>query len=53
MGYGFRPLLTLVVFLGVMGISLFGFGFIAEMIATLRAEVDDLRESLRGLQKKG
>lgn len=53
MGYGFRPLLTLVVFLGVMGISLFGFGFIAEMIATLRAEMDDLRESLRGLQKKG
>jgi glycosyltransferase involved in cell wall biosynthesis len=53
MGFGFRPLLTLVVFLGVMGISLFGFGFIAEMIATLRAEVDDLRESLRGLQKKG
>ncbi len=53
MGYGFRPLLTLVLLLGVMGVSLFGFGFIAEMIATLRAEVDDLRESLRGLQKRG
>jgi glycosyltransferase involved in cell wall biosynthesis len=48
MGMGFRPLLTLVLLLAVMGVSLFGFGLIAELIATLRAELDDLRESLRG-----
>jgi len=50
LGHGFRPLLTLVVLLAAMGVSLFGFGFVAEMIATLRAEVDDLRESLRTLR---
>ncbi|HSG81566.1 MAG TPA: glycosyltransferase family 2 protein [Gemmatimonadota bacterium] len=52
MGHGFRPLLTLVVLLGVMGVSLFGFGFVAEMIATLRAEVDDLRDTLRAQRKQ-
>ncbi|NIR42988.1 MAG: glycosyltransferase [Gemmatimonadetes bacterium] len=51
LGHGFRPLLTLVVLLGIMGVSLFGFGFVAELIATLRAEVDDLRESLRESRK--
>jgi dolichol-phosphate mannosyltransferase len=52
MGQGFRPLLTLVVLLGVLGVSLFGFGFVAEMIATLRAEVDDLRDMLRAQRKQ-
>ena len=41
--FGFRPLLTLVVLLETVGFVLFGFGFIAELIATLRAEVDQLR----------
>lgn len=41
--FGFRPLLTLVVLLETVGFILFGFGFMAELIATLRAEVDDLR----------
>ncbi|HEU0298598.1 MAG TPA: glycosyltransferase family 2 protein [Longimicrobium sp.] len=41
--FGFRPLLTLVVLLETVGFVLFGFGFIAELIATLRAEVEDLR----------
>ncbi len=50
LGHGFRPLLTLVVLLGVVGISLFGFGFVAEMVANLRAEVDQLRETLRSVQ---
>jgi len=50
MGQGFRPLLTLVLLLGVMGISLFGFGFVAEMVAALRADVDVLRESVRKLR---
>jgi glycosyltransferase involved in cell wall biosynthesis len=41
--FGFRPLLTLVVLLETVGFITFGFGFIAELIATLRAEVEDLR----------
>lgn len=52
MGHGFRPLLTLVVLLGVMGVSLFGFGFVAELVATLRSELDDLRHSVRELQDR-
>ena len=41
--FGFRPLLTLVVLLVTVGVMLFGFGFMAELIATLRTEVDQLR----------
>ncbi|HYJ79393.1 MAG TPA: hypothetical protein VEW03_07335, partial [Longimicrobiaceae bacterium] len=41
--FGFRPLLTLVVLLETVGVVVFGFGFMAELIATLRAEVDQLR----------
>ncbi|HEX2203495.1 MAG TPA: glycosyltransferase family 2 protein [Longimicrobium sp.] len=41
--FGFRPLLTLVTLLETVGFILFGFGFMAELIATLRAEVDTLR----------
>jgi glycosyltransferase involved in cell wall biosynthesis len=41
--FGYRPLLTLVGLLETIGFLLFGFGFIAELIATLRAEVDQLR----------
>jgi hypothetical protein len=41
--FGFRPLLTFVALLETIGFLLFGFGFIAELIATLRAEVDQLR----------
>jgi len=49
MGYGppaigYRPLLGLVVLLLVVGITLFGFGFTAEMIAILRNDVDQLRQ---------
>ena len=40
---GYRPLLGLVVLLIVVGISLFGFGFTAEMIALLRTEVEQLK----------
>jgi glycosyltransferase involved in cell wall biosynthesis len=53
MGQGFRPLLNLVILLAVLGVSLFGFGFVAELVATLRAEVDDLRESIRELKEDG
>ncbi len=42
-GIGYRPLLTLVLLLETVGFTLFGFGFIGEMIAIVRTEVDDLR----------
>jgi glycosyltransferase involved in cell wall biosynthesis len=38
-GFGFRPLLNLVETMVISGISLFGFGFVAEMIAGLREEM--------------
>ena len=44
-GLGFRPLLTLVLLLETVGVTLFGFGLLAEMVAQLREEVDDLRRS--------
>jgi glycosyltransferase involved in cell wall biosynthesis len=41
--FGYRPMLTLVLLLETVGFMVFGFGFIAELIATLRTEVDELR----------
>jgi glycosyltransferase involved in cell wall biosynthesis len=52
LGHGFRPLLTLVLLLVLMGFSLFGLGLVAELVATLRAEVDDLRNTVRELRHK-
>ncbi|TVR63876.1 MAG: glycosyltransferase family 2 protein [Gemmatimonadales bacterium] len=46
-GVGFRPLLTLVLLLVTVGVTLFGFGLLAEMVAQLRQEVDQLRRRLR------
>ncbi|MGH7672789.1 MAG: glycosyltransferase [Gemmatimonadales bacterium] len=46
MGHGFRPLLDLVVLLMIVGALLFCFAFLAEMVASLRAEVDDLRRRI-------
>ena len=40
---GYRPLLGLVVLLIVVGITLFGFGFTAEMIALLRSDFEQLK----------
>ena len=48
MGTGFRPLLTLVVFLVLLGGLLFVAGLVAELIASLRSEVEELRRELRG-----
>jgi len=45
--FGFRPLLTLVLLLEVLGVVLFGFGFIAELVAQQQAELDTLRRSIR------
>jgi glycosyltransferase involved in cell wall biosynthesis len=46
-GTGFRPLLTLVTLLVLLGGLLFVAGFIAELVASLRAEVDELRQAIR------
>lgn len=39
-GHGFRPMLTLVVLLETVGFILFGFGFLGEMVAILRKELE-------------
>jgi glycosyltransferase involved in cell wall biosynthesis len=44
---GFRPLLTLVLLLVTVGVTLVGFGLLAEMVAQLRQEVEELRERRR------
>ncbi|TVP55408.1 MAG: glycosyltransferase family 2 protein [Gemmatimonadales bacterium] len=46
-GFGFRPLLTLVLLLETVGVTLFGFGLLAEMVAQLRQEVEALRRRER------
>ncbi len=51
LGHGFRPLLNLVVLLGVMGVSLLGFGFVAELVAQMREELDALKESIQRLRR--
>lgn len=47
-GAGFRPLLTLVLLLVLLGGLLFVAGLIAELVAGLRAEVEELRRDVRG-----
>jgi glycosyltransferase involved in cell wall biosynthesis len=47
-GYGFRPLLDLVMVLIITGIALFGFGFVGEMLAGSR---DELRAMSRSLDR--
>jgi dolichol-phosphate mannosyltransferase len=44
---GYRPLLYLVILLEVLGFLLFGIGFVAEMVATLQADLDALQRRLR------
>lgn len=44
--FGYRPLLTLVLLLETVGFMLFGFGFIGEMVAIVRGEVEDLSRRL-------
>jgi glycosyltransferase involved in cell wall biosynthesis len=41
-GHGFRPLLYLVILLETLGFLLFGFGFIAELVAQQHAELESL-----------
>jgi glycosyltransferase involved in cell wall biosynthesis len=40
---GFRPLLDLIMVLVISGVALFGFGFVGEMLAGLREEIEQLR----------
>ena len=40
---GFRPLLDLIMVLVISGVALFGFGFLGEMLAGLREEIEQLR----------
>ena len=47
LGQGYRPLLTLVLLLVLVGLGLFVLGFLAELIAGLRSEVEALRRDLR------
>jgi len=50
-GIGFRPLLNLVETMVITGVALFGFGFVAELVAGLREETRQLtRELTRGRQ---
>jgi len=50
--FGFRPLLNLVETMVISGISLFGFGFVAEMIAGSREEMRELTGHLARLERK-
>ena len=45
--FGFRPLLTLVLMLEVLGFLCVGFGFVAELVAQQQAELDYLKRELR------
>ena len=47
LGFGFRPLLYLVVLLVTVGILLFGVGFLAELVAQARDEFAATRRALR------
>lgn len=46
-GTGFRPLLTLVVLLVLLGALLFVAGLVGELVAGLRTEVEELRDDVR------
>ncbi len=50
-GVGFRPLLDLIMVLVISGVSLFGFGFVGEMVAGLREEVRALGRELAQLRE--
>jgi glycosyltransferase involved in cell wall biosynthesis len=47
MGMGFRPLLYLVVLLVTVGVLLLGVGFLAELVAQMRDEMETARRALR------
>ena len=50
-GIGFRPLLDLIMVLVISGVSLFGFGFVGEMLAGMREEMRTLTRELERLRR--
>lgn len=52
LGVGFRPLLDLIMVLVISGVSLFGFGFVGEMIAGLREELRSLQSEVERLRDR-
>jgi glycosyltransferase involved in cell wall biosynthesis len=51
-GAGFRPLLQLTLILVISGIALFGFGFVAELLASQREEIRSLSRSVERLSSE-
>ncbi|MFP4622572.1 MAG: glycosyltransferase [Gemmatimonadota bacterium] len=51
--FGFRPLLYLVILLETLGFLLFGFGLVAEMIASQHAEIEAVRRRLEHARGAG
>ena len=52
-GVGFRPLLDLIMVLVISGVSLFGFGFVGDMIAGLREELRRVEREVAQLRRRG
>jgi glycosyltransferase involved in cell wall biosynthesis len=50
--FGFRPLLYLVILLEVLGFLLFGFGFVGELVAQLRTDVEAIERRVEGIEKR-
>jgi glycosyltransferase involved in cell wall biosynthesis len=51
-GVGFRPLLDLIMVLVISGISLFGFGFVGELVAGMREELRALHREVDRLRQE-
>ncbi len=51
--FGFRPLLDLIMVLVISGVSLFGFGFVGEMVAGMREELRSLQREVDRLRAQG
>ena len=48
---GFRPLLDLIMVLVISGVSLFGFGFVGEMVAGMREELRAVEREVERLRQ--
>ena len=49
---GFRPLLDLIMVLVIAGVSLFGFGFVGEMVAGMREELRAVEREIERLKER-
>jgi hypothetical protein len=50
-GVGFRPLLDLIMVLVISGVSLFGLGFVGELLAGLREELRAVAREVERLRR--